>query len=68
MLYRNFMDVSENHFPESDIVADIYSGEINFDEDDFNKMESIVVGFEHLYMEGEYLEGESIHWTEEFIC
>ena len=51
------MDISDNHFPESDIVADIYSGEINFDEEDFSKMESIVVGFELLYMEGDYLEG-----------
>ena len=52
------MDVSEDHFPESDIVADIYSGEINFNEDDFSRLESIVEDFELLYKEGEYLEGK----------
>ena len=61
------MDISDNHFPESDIVADIYSGEINFDEEDFSKIESIVVGFELLYMEGDYLEGELRKSTKTFI-
>ena len=61
------MDVSDNHFPESDIVADIYSGEINYDEEDFSKMESIVKGFELLYMEGKYLDGKLRQWTKEFI-
>ena len=61
------MDISDNHFPESDIVAEIYSGEINFDEEDFGKMESIVVGFESLYMEGDYLEGELRKSTKTFI-
>ena len=61
------MDVSDNHFPESDIVADIYSGEINYDEEDFSKMESIVKGFELLYMEGKYLDGKLRIWSKEFI-
>ena len=61
------MDVSDNHFPESDIVADIYSGEINYDEEDFRKMESIVKGFELLYMEGNYLDGKLRQWTKKFV-
>ena len=52
------MDVSENHFTESDIVADIYAGEINMDKEDLDKMEGMVEEFEQLHTEGDYLDGK----------
>ena len=52
------MDVSENHFTESDIVADIYAGEINMDKEDLDKMDGMVKEFEQLHAEGDYLDGK----------
>ena len=52
------MVVSEDHFTESDIVADIYAGEINLNKEDLEKMEGMVEAFEQLQTEGDYLDGK----------
>ena len=52
------MDVSEEHFTESDIVADIYAGEISLDKEDLEEMEGMVEQFEQLHAEGNYLDGK----------
>ena len=52
------MDASEEHFTDSDIIADIYAGEMNLDKDDLEKMEGMVEEFEQLHAEGNYLDGK----------
>ena len=52
------MDASEEHFTDSDIIADIYAGEIDLDKENLEKMEEMVEEFEQLHAEGNYLDGK----------
>ena len=50
----------EEDFPESDIVATVYSGEITYTLDDFEKIEGLIAEFERYQSETDFLDSESL--------
>ena len=57
--FRKLWRTVEEDFPESDIVATVYSGEITYTLDDFEKIEGLIAEFERYQSETDFLDSES---------
>ena len=56
--FRKLWRTVEEDFPESDIVATVYSGGISYTLDDFEKIEGLIAAFEEYKSEEGLLDSE----------
>ena len=63
---RKLWRTVEEDFPESDIVATVYSGEITYTLDDFEKIEGLIAEFERYQAETDFLDSESLVYKTRF--
>ena len=57
---RKLWRTVEEDFPESDIVATVYTGEITYTLDDFEKIEGLIADFERYQAETDFLEDAAV--------